>query len=73
MPDYEYRQTAVTLSVPAPPGDDAEFRAVGRIPLVQGWKAVYSANEPDAASDETEQTLPAAHRWRSSPAHRTAH
>jgi len=31
---------------------------MGRIPLVQGWKAVYSANEPDAASDETEQTLP---------------
>jgi DNA topoisomerase-3 len=31
---------------------------VGRIPLVQGWKAVYSASEPDAASDETEQTLP---------------
>jgi DNA topoisomerase IA len=49
MPDYEYRQTAVTLCVPSPPGDDAEFRAVGRIPLVQGWKAVYSVNEPDAA------------------------
>jgi DNA topoisomerase-3 len=31
---------------------------VGRIPLVQGWKAVYSASEPDAASDETERTLP---------------
>lgn len=58
MPDYEYRQTAVTLRVPALPGDGVEFRAVGRIPLVQGWKAVYSANEPDAASDETEQTLP---------------
>jgi len=57
MPDYEYRQTAVTLCVPAPAGG-AEFRAVGRIPLVQGWKAVYSANEPDAAADETEQTLP---------------
>jgi len=25
---------------------------------VQGWKAVYSASEPDAASDETERTLP---------------
>ena len=58
MPDYEYRQMAVTLRVPAPPGDGVEFRAVGRIPLVQGWKAVYSANEPDAAADETEQTLP---------------
>ena len=58
MPDYEYRQTAVTLCVSAPPGDGAEFRAVGRIPLAQGWKAVYGASEPDAAGDDTEQTLP---------------
>jgi DNA topoisomerase len=58
MPDHEYRQTAVTLCVPAPPGDGAEFRAVGRIPLAQGWKTVYGASEPDAAGDETEQTLP---------------
>ncbi len=54
MPDFEYRQTIVTLKVPAP---EAEFRATGRIPLRQGWKAVYSAAEPDAAG-ETEQTLP---------------
>jgi DNA topoisomerase-3 len=58
MPDYEYRQTAVTMQVPVPPGEGAEFRAVGRIPLVQGWKAVYRASEPDAAGDETEQALP---------------
>ena len=58
MPDYEYRQTAVTMQVPEPPGAGAEFRAVGRIPLVQGWKAVYGASEPDAAGDETEQALP---------------
>ena len=31
---------------------------MGRIPLVQGWKAVYGASEPDAAGDETEQALP---------------
>jgi hypothetical protein len=31
---------------------------VGRIPLAQGWKVVYGASEPDAAGDETEQTLP---------------
>ena len=54
MPDFEYRQTVVTLKVPAP---EAEFRATGRIPLRQGWKAVYGAADPDAAS-ETEQTLP---------------
>jgi DNA topoisomerase III len=58
MPDFEYRQTAVAVRVPMPSGNGAEFRAVGRIPLVQGWKAVYSAVEPDAAGDETEETLP---------------
>ena len=47
MPDFEYRQTVVTLKVPAP---EAEFRATGRIPLRQGWKAVYGAAEPDAAA-----------------------
>ncbi len=68
LPDFEYRQTAVTMEVPMPAkgnpaGHDqakatAEFRAVGRIPLVQGWKAAYSAREPDADADETEQALP---------------
>ncbi len=45
------------MQVPVPTGEGAQFRAVGRIPLVQGWKAVYGASEPDAV-DETEQTLP---------------
>ncbi len=63
LPDFEYRQTAVTMEVPVPANGNhakatAEFRAVGRIPLVQGWKAVYGASEPDAAPDETEQALP---------------
>src|SRR6202045_2362034 len=47
MPDYEYRQTAVTMSVPVPENAAAEFRAVGRIPLRLGWKAVYQAVDPD--------------------------
>ena len=54
MPDFEYRQTVATLKPAAP---EAEFRAAGRIPLRQGWKAVYGATEPDAG-DEAEQTLP---------------
>ena len=54
MPDFEYRQTVATLKVAAP---EAEFRAAGRIPLRQGWKAVYGATDPDAG-DEAEQTLP---------------
>ena len=57
MPDYEYRQTVVTISVPVPGGAAAEFRAVGRIPLRLGWKAVYQAVDPDAEA-EAEQTLP---------------
>ena len=54
MPDFEYRQTVATLKLVAP---EAEFRAAGRIPLRQGWKAVYGATEPDS-NDEAEQTLP---------------
>src|SRR5271157_1742901 len=48
MPDYEYRQTTVTLPVPVFETAVAEFRSVGRIPLKLGWKGVYQANEPDA-------------------------
>jgi DNA topoisomerase-3 len=57
MPDYEYRQTIVTMAVPIPSQTAAEFRAVGRIPLRLGWKAVYQAIDPDVET-ETEQTLP---------------
>ncbi|WP_024882202.1 DNA topoisomerase [Methylosinus sp. LW3] len=60
MPDYEYRQTIVTMAVPIAGRSAAEFRAVGRIPLRLGWKAVYQAIEPDAETEtEAEQTLPA--------------
>jgi DNA topoisomerase III len=66
MPDFEYRQTVVTIKVPVPqqgPGAQADFRAVGRIPLVQGWKAAFGAAEADSGrekeeEDETEQALP---------------
>jgi DNA topoisomerase-3 len=58
MPDFEYRQTVVTMQVPVGDGKPAEFRATGRIPLVEGWKAVYGGGDPEAAK-ETEQTLPA--------------
>ena len=57
MPDYEYRQTVVTLSVPILDSAAAEFRAVGRISLRLGWKAVYQAVDPDVEV-EAEQTLP---------------
>jgi DNA topoisomerase-3 len=62
MPDFEYRQTIATMNVPLrQQGADAaaEFRAVGRIPLVQGWKAAFADPEPGREKDaEAEQTLP---------------
>ena len=63
MPDYEYRQTVATMCVPVPGGMAIEFRAVGRLPLKQGWRAVYGVIEPEPenAKDgdaEAEQTLP---------------
>jgi DNA topoisomerase-3 len=59
MPDYEYRQTVATVSVPVPGGPSAEFRATGRIPLRLGWKTAYGAlpQEQDGEG-EPEQTLP---------------
>jgi DNA topoisomerase-3 len=58
MPDFEYRQTVVTMQVALPDGKQAEFRATGRIPLVEGWKAVYGGGDPEVGK-EAEQTLPA--------------
>ena len=66
MPDYEYRQTSVTMPVPVPTPGGAKpvaFRAVGRIPLKLGWKAAFGSAESDDRSggkpeEETEQTLP---------------
>src|SRR5215212_382262 len=40
MPDYEYRQTTVLLDV-----GGHGFRAVGRVPLRLGWKAVYGLGQ----------------------------
>ncbi|WP_207485670.1 DNA topoisomerase [Arenibaculum pallidiluteum] len=52
MPDYEYRQTTATMTVPVPGGPEAEFRATGRIPLRLGWKAVYTAAEQQAPAEK---------------------
>src|SRR5262245_62088083 len=66
MPDFEYRQTVVSMKVSVPQlglGVAADFRAVGRIPLVQGWKAVFGTADTDPGREkeeetETEQMLP---------------
>ena len=58
MPDYEYRQTSVTMPVPVD-GKPVAFRAVGRIPLRLGWKAAFASAESDGKpEEESEQTLP---------------
>jgi DNA topoisomerase III len=59
MPDHEYRQTTVLMDV----GGHA-FRAMGRIPLKAGWKAVYGLGEPEGGGGrvgddgDAEQVLP---------------
>ncbi|MCW8088480.1 DNA topoisomerase [Sabulicella glaciei] len=62
MPDFLYRQTTVTLDV-----QGHEFRATGRIPTSQGWKAVYDTDTDEKAAKkeageeddpDAEQTLP---------------
>ncbi len=64
MPDFEYRQTVVGMAVPLPekgPGAAAEFHAVGRIPLVPGWKAAFGMAEAEpeqGKAAEADQTLP---------------
>ncbi|MDA1100944.1 MAG: DNA topoisomerase [Proteobacteria bacterium] len=59
MPDYEYRQTVALINVPVPGGPAAAFRATGRIPLGQGWKAVYGRALPEQdRNNDAEQTLP---------------
>jgi DNA topoisomerase-3 len=57
MPDFEYRQTVVTMQVPVAGATDAEFRESGRIPLVQGWKTVYGGVDPEIG-EEADDTLP---------------
>lgn len=67
-PDYEYRQTTATITVPAAgPAPAADFVAKGAVPVVLGWKAVLqdppvakgekkAADGGDEADDEGEET-----------------
>ena len=59
MPDYEYRQTTVTMPVPMPEGKPVEFRTIGRVPIKLGWKEVYTgAEQSNQPEPENEQILP---------------
>jgi DNA topoisomerase-3 len=50
-PDFEYRQTTVTMSVPWR-GHDWAFRASGRVPLVLGWKEITGAAALKSGEEE---------------------
>ena len=65
MPDYEYRQTVVTMQVPVPEQGAVPRRVPRRRPhpLMQGWKEAFGAAEPEPGREkegeaEAEQTLP---------------
>ena len=53
MPDYRYRQTAVTLDVRG-----FEFRAAGRQPIEAGWRAAFPDWRPDDEKGEAARALP---------------
>lgn len=54
-PDYVYEQTVVTGTAAS-----ISFKASGRTPIDQGWKAVYAAEKQEDTSDDSEkQTMPA--------------
>lgn len=46
-PDYEYRQTTVSMLLPWK-GHDWDFRTIGRVPLVPGWRAILGGGGKDA-------------------------
>ena len=56
MPDYRYRQTAVTLDARG-----FEFRATGRQPLESGWRDAFPDWRPAEEKGEAAQALPVLH------------
>lgn len=57
LPDFEYRRTAAAMTVPVCGGPSADFRAVGRIPLKPGWRAVYTGAEQQNGGDPDADNL----------------
>ena len=53
MPDYEYKQTNVSLDV-----EGYTFKASGRQPTKVGWKAIYAREETEGSGNEENQNLP---------------
>jgi len=56
MPDYRYRQTTASLDV-----HGHIFRAIGRQPVEDGWRAAFPEWQPADERGEDAQTLPALH------------
>ncbi|MEO7326495.1 MAG: DNA topoisomerase 3 [Dokdonella sp.] len=47
LPDHEYDETRIRFDAKGVP-----FSAVGRVPRVPGWKAVFRPGDPDASNDD---------------------
>ena len=71
MPDYEYRQTAVTLCVPAPPGE-RRISGGGAHSAGAGLEGGLQRQRAGCRRRRNRADPAAAHRWRNGPAHRTA-
>ncbi len=54
-PDHEYRQTTIDMDFPWT-GHSWGFRASGRVPLVQGWKAILG--QPAKKGEDEDPELP---------------
>ena len=50
---YEYEETTIITQIGA-----ANFKATGKVPTKQGWKALFQDKAEKSSQDEDNQTLP---------------
>lgn len=50
---YEYEETTIITQI-----GDANFKATGKVPTKQGWKALFQDKAEKSSQDEDNQTLP---------------
>lgn len=50
---YEYEETTIITQI-----GDADFKATGKVPTKQGWKALFQDKAEKSSQDEDNQTLP---------------
>lgn len=54
---YEYEETTIITQI-----GDADFKATGKVPTKQGWKALFQDKAEKSSQDEDNQTLPEVNR-----------